>query len=400
MAFYSHSRLETFAACRLKYKFRYVDKVEAPIEQTIEAFVGSRVHDTLEKLYRDLMVTKTNSLSEILAFYGDRWKKEWGWDILVANQSRTADDYFAYGEKCIRNYFERFKPFDQSRTLGLEMRMNFAFDSEGRYKVTGLIDRVARRPDGTYEIHDYKTSAYLPAQKDADSDRQLALYQIGLQYRWRDVERVELIWHYVGFDTDLVSTRTPDHLVEVRQGTIRQIQAIEGERVFAPSVGDWCGWCEYRPVCPAWKHVDAVAALPPEQLSTDEGVRLVNEFSQVSNQMAELQRQKEDLRERILDFAEQMGTGLIQGSSVRASISTRELTKFPGKRDALHKELAAFLKQAGRWDEVSDFDAAQLAEILENESWPPHLLAELRKFASREKSKTVRLLSPSKKAGE
>ena len=117
----------------------------------------------------------------------------------------------------------------------------------------------------------------------------------------------------------------------------------------------------------------------------------MNEFSEVSNQMAELQRQKEDLRERIFAFAEQMGTALIQGSGVRASISTREQTNFPGKREALRKELVTFLKQSGRWDEVSDFDATQLSEILDNESWPPELLEELRKFAHTEVSTTLRL---------
>src|SRR5438045_9656618 len=121
--------------------------------------------------------------------------------------------------------------------------------------------------------------------------------------------------------------------------------------------------------------------MAPEQLCADMGVKLVNELSQVSDQIADLQRKKEDLRERILAFAEQMGTALIQGSGVRASISSREQTKFPGKREALHKELATFLKQSGRWDEVSDVDVVRLAEILENESWPPDLLAKLRKFA-------------------
>jgi len=40
---------------------------------------------------------------------------------------------------------------------------------------------------------------------------------------------------------------------------------------------------------------------------------------------------------------------------------------------------------------VTDFDATQLAEILEAESWPAELVAELRKFASVERTKTVRL---------
>ena len=49
---YSHSRISTFETCPLKFKLRYLDKIE-PLRGNIEAFMGSRVHDTLEKLYRD-----------------------------------------------------------------------------------------------------------------------------------------------------------------------------------------------------------------------------------------------------------------------------------------------------------------------------------------------------------
>ena len=143
MPVYSHSRLETFGTCALKYKFKYIEKVETPIEQSVEAFVGSRVHEVLEKLYGDLRITKLNSLDELLAYYADCWKKEWGPGISITSETRRAEDYFAYGEKCIRNYYERFKPFDQSRTLGLETQLNFSLDSNRRrkyYSITKVFD--------------------------------------------------------------------------------------------------------------------------------------------------------------------------------------------------------------------------------------------------------------------
>lgn len=50
MPIYSHSRLSTFEQCPNKYKLHYIDKVETEAEQSIEAFLGSRAHETLEKL--------------------------------------------------------------------------------------------------------------------------------------------------------------------------------------------------------------------------------------------------------------------------------------------------------------------------------------------------------------
>ena len=64
MTTYSHSRLGTFQQCRYKYKLQYIDKIKVELE-SIEAFMGKRVHETLEKLYKDLKFQKLNSNEEL-----------------------------------------------------------------------------------------------------------------------------------------------------------------------------------------------------------------------------------------------------------------------------------------------------------------------------------------------
>ncbi len=44
-------------------RLAYIEKIKTETEG-IEAFMGSRVHDALEKLYRDLKVTKLNTLMQ------------------------------------------------------------------------------------------------------------------------------------------------------------------------------------------------------------------------------------------------------------------------------------------------------------------------------------------------
>ena len=66
MTLYSHSRLTTFENCPYKYKLKYIDRVETEDFETVEAFLGSRVHDALEKLYRDLLNGKELSLGDLL----------------------------------------------------------------------------------------------------------------------------------------------------------------------------------------------------------------------------------------------------------------------------------------------------------------------------------------------
>jgi putative RecB family exonuclease len=155
-------------------------------------------------------------------------------------------------------------PFDQSRVLGLEQKIFVDLDGSGKYRVMGYIDRLARAADGTYEIHDYKTSSGLPGQNDLDEDRQLALYQIGVEAMWRNAANVRLVWHYVAFDKDLTSSRTPAQLAALKAEMIGLIDRIERTTVFEPCESPLCDWCPYRDLCPAKKHEARVASRPAE----------------------------------------------------------------------------------------------------------------------------------------
>jgi hypothetical protein len=53
----------------LKYKLRYIDGIKRYDIEGVEAFLGSRVHETLEKLYDDMKLSKLNTLEEITAYY-------------------------------------------------------------------------------------------------------------------------------------------------------------------------------------------------------------------------------------------------------------------------------------------------------------------------------------------
>src|SRR3989338_5221143 len=53
MATYSNSRVSTYETCPYQYKLHYIDKIIPEVPQTIEAFMGDLVHQTLEKLYTD-----------------------------------------------------------------------------------------------------------------------------------------------------------------------------------------------------------------------------------------------------------------------------------------------------------------------------------------------------------
>jgi len=49
---------------------------------------------------------------------------------------------------------------------------------------------------------------------------------IGIQNVWNDVKKVNLIWHYVVFDKEMISTRTKEQLDKLREDTIEIISRI------------------------------------------------------------------------------------------------------------------------------------------------------------------------------
>lgn len=380
MPIYSHSQLETYENCPQKYKFKYIDKIRKPTETGIEAFVGSRVHETLRKLYDDLKLKKLNSIGELLTLYQSRWREEWGPGVKIVKAGLTAQNYQDYGESCIRNYYGQYHPFDQSDTLDTEMRLVFGLDSEGKHRVQGFVDRVARRADGVYEIHDYKTAHDLPPQAYVDANRQLALYQIGLRGQWPDVKEVELIWHYVSSRTSLHSHRSEEQLQELAQRTIGLIEEIENQTEFKPIKSRLCNWCEYQPDCPIWKHVLAVEKLPPEKFSQDQGVILANEYASVKSQMDELEARLQELRASLEKFAAQENVQIIKGNGVQVSVTHSQQLVFPSREDAEWTMLQNIVRNQGKWDEVSEVSATKLREVVRTQAWPEPLLSKVQKY--------------------
>ena len=254
MTLYSHSRLGCFESCPKKFYFSYVERPAVEYREGIEAFMGKRVHEALERLYSDLRVTKLNSLKDLLSFYEKEWKEKWNNSIVIVKQGLKQKHYFNLGKKCIERYYERHKPFDSDKTIACEKKVFFSLDSEGKYKMTGFIDRLTEKEPGHYVIHDYKTNGSLPMQDYFDQDRQLALYSIAVYNDFKDCDDVNLCWHYLAFDKDLFSKRTEEQLEKLKKDMIALIQKIEKaekENNFPTNETKLCNWCQYVEICPA-----------------------------------------------------------------------------------------------------------------------------------------------------
>jgi len=396
MPIYSHSRLGCFETCPLQYKFSYIDGIERE-RKGVEAFLGSRFHETMEILYKDLRC-KIYALEELLKYYESKWDKEWTDDVIVTKKDRTAQDYKNIGRKCIEDYHKRYYPFNQGRVLGLERSITIDLNEDGKYKLRGYIDRIVQADDDTYEIHDYKTSGYLPDQKHLDEDRQLALYQIGIGNIWNDVKKAKLIWHYVVFDKEMISQRTKEQLGKLKKDIVTLIDQIENTKEFLPNESGLCEWCVYPDLCPKRKHLYKVESLPVNEYLKDDGVKLANTFAKLvakkkthQDQIDVVDEEIDKVKEAVIKYAEKEDIDVIRGSDHKLKISERHKVSSPSKGSPEREELEGALRAADMWDEVSELDTHAIEKAINEERWDKKIINKIMKFLTIEDKKYVSL---------
>ncbi len=389
MAIYSNSKLALYEACPLKYKLRYIDKIQIPEEEGIEAFLGIRVHEALQKLYNDLSYSKLLTLKELLSYYNAEWDKHWSDAVVIRKKEYSSQNYRDTGIRCLKGYYEKYKPFDKATTMGSELKLNFSLTKDERYKMTGYIDRLDKIQSGLYEIHDYKTSNSLPLQEHLDNDRQLALYDMGIRESFSDIKEVKLVWHYLTFDTEMSSERTPEQIEDLRKKMIALIDTIEADTEFKHRESALCGWCEYPGYCPARKHLVKVQSLPPNQSLLDNGVKLVNMYAGAWETSKRINAEIGKLKDALIEYAKKNGIEQIAGSGYTVKVKIGEKLKFPDANNSQRTKLEKLIKTAGLWEQFSKLDTNELGRFMESDNGNKELIEKIKQFTSKEESITV-----------
>ncbi|OGJ12553.1 hypothetical protein A3K82_00035 [Candidatus Pacearchaeota archaeon RBG_19FT_COMBO_34_9] len=251
MLVYSHSKLETFEKCRLKYKYRYIDKIVPKIPKSIEAYLGSMVHEALEWLYIKVMERKIPTVNELIDFFSEKWIENFSPDILIVRKEKITQDYFNMGIEFLVNYYMKNQPFTDN-TIAIEERVEINFDEER--KIIGYVDRLVHNLNrNEIEIHDYKTSASLLSREIMENSRQLALYSLAIKEMYGKDKNVSMVWHFLAHDMKFSLSRTNEQLDKLKKEVIELIDEIENTKDFPANKSRLCDWCEYKDICTAWK---------------------------------------------------------------------------------------------------------------------------------------------------
>jgi putative RecB family exonuclease len=383
---YSHSAISTFETCPHKFKLAYLDRL-APLRKNIEGFLGVRVHEALEKLYRDLLYERHTALDELLAFYNERWEREMCSAVFVAKEY-DVDNYRMMGERYLTDYYTAYNPFDEGRTIALEKRVFFPLDNA--HWIVGVIDRITEA-DGIYEVHDYKTSLYMPTQQDIEHDCQLALYALALDYLY-GVDDIELVWHFLAFNRELrLRKKTYEGVREEILAKIDRIEQAKETGDFPAKESGLCPYCGYQPVCPLFKHEFDLREKSPTEVTRGDGFTLVNEYARVTQQLAELKQRRQELEEQLASFARKNGVQFVYGADTVANVKTYTNVHF-ADREAVEKAV----RETGRYDEFSRLDTFKLAKGYEAGALPQSLRERLATLADEKEVVRIYLRTPKK----
>ena len=251
----SHSSLSTYAACPLRYAYRYVERLPGEVPRWWFTF-GSAVHRAFEAFDRARIRARRDGLPApgygvLTGAFGDAV------DAAGCGPEEAAR-YRARSGPVLGAYLTRAAASDAEPVaveLGFGVDIPVA-DDEAPVRFVGYIDRIDRRSDGAIEVIDHKTGR-LRSQEDVDRDRQLTAYAFACaRGGLRDPANGEVLpapvrlgLHFAEPGLMVWTTRSAEDLDAFGARLVGEVGAIR-RREFAPRPGIACRWCEYRATCP------------------------------------------------------------------------------------------------------------------------------------------------------
>lgn len=226
----SYSKISTYNFCPWKYKLVYEDGLKIPPNPSIS--LGLSVHKTLEEYHK----SGSKKLDDLLEFYNRAWVNE---GFQTPQQTLQ---FYEKGERMLKDYYD----FSQNRKTEIfASEKEFSFPV-GKRVLRGIIDRIDKLPDDTYEVIDYKTHAEMWDQSRIDADLQLTFYALGCK-RALNIEPSVLSYYFLAHNKIVSTQRTEtqeNEALKILETVARKIE----QKDFTPNPAQ-CPRCDFKSSC-------------------------------------------------------------------------------------------------------------------------------------------------------
>ena len=353
----SYSAIDTYKTCPLKYKYQEIDRIKAP--KSREAVFGTVLHGALKFMFsRDPLYP---TLDEVIDFYNQEWagrrvKSLWP-------DEKTEKIFNEHGAKIISKFYKQNQPWNFN-VIDIESRFEAPLkDSESgeTHVLAGVIDRIDKPDNETYEIVDYKTGKRLPSQEKLDRNLQLSIYQLGLLHRWPHLadKKIKLTLHYLPHGEKISTGRSKEDLERTQKEIVSTINEIEERAAkvndFPPTPSELCNWCGYRPICPVWKHLYEKEKNVEDESKIQE---IIKEYFELKGKSQENTSRLKELQAGLANYMRDKNVLRLFGDDGYVSKTLKTAVKYD-----LDKVKAALLP-LGKWQDILKADEKKLEAIL------------------------------------
>lgn len=366
----SYSSIETLKNCSLKYKYQNIDKIRAA--KGINALFGSAIHSTLKFMFEKNPLYPT--LDQVLDHFREIWNKKKIRQLAdvdeAAEQEEKIDEsveemFYKDGIAILQKFYKNNPPWNFN-VIDMESRFELEVEEEKtgeKHTLSGIIDRIDKSDDGVFEIIDYKTGRKLPPQKEVDGNLQLSAYLLGLVSKWPrlDPEKIKLSLYYLKHGEKISTKRTKEQLEETKNvilGAIKEInERVKDNNNFPPSPSPLCDWCEYKQMCPMWRHLYKKSQIISAK-SQEEIKEIIREYFTLKEQNSRNNDRLDDLKTFIFGFMDEQKVERVFGDEGYLTRTVKEKNVYDLEK------LKEILEKYGRWKDILEPDEKKLDKLL------------------------------------
>ncbi len=226
-------RVRVFSSCRLRYRYQYVDKVQARLRPGDTA--GSLVHNILCDFFGKVP-REDRDEERLIAMFEERWAALSPRYLRMPGVDELRERSLGALRRFARREDLAAEPFQVEAYVQVRIAPEVT--------LFGRMDRIDEEADRTLHIIDYKTGSH-PGDVDAS---QLYLYAIMVESKLERTVSHASFW-YLDDGAVWTAELTAADKEQALAGALAAVKEMQREKRFEPTIAPHCAGCPYLYTC-------------------------------------------------------------------------------------------------------------------------------------------------------